>query len=331
MDQEMKPDYSIIIPVYFNEGCLWPVIRALWEKVIEPNSPHIAEVIFVDDGSGDGSLGELRQIQKEFPSLVHIIQLTRNFGQCNALMAGYSRAKGQCVISISADGQEPPEVINEMVKAYFQEGYEVVIGTRASRDESQFRIITSRIFYSLMRNMTFPNMPEGGFDVFLMGRRALDALLRNTDAHPFLQGQILWMGFKTKLVPYHRLRRIAGASRWTFWRKITGLVDGVLAFSFLPIRCMSLFGFLFALLGFLYALDVLIGKLLDGNPVTGWAPLMIVILVMGGIQMLMLGVIGEYLWRTLAQVRNREKFLIEAIYDAQPSDISGAEGTGKFL
>jgi dolichol-phosphate mannosyltransferase len=309
-------DYSIVIPVYYNEGCLIPLMRSLSTVVLQSHPNRSGEIIFVDDGSGDGSLQELQSIQQEFPAIVRIIKLTRNFGQIGATLAGYNHATGRCIITMAADGQDPPELINDMLRAFFDEDYEIVICARAGRGESIYRSLTSRFFYYLMRRLTFRNMPPGGFDVWLMGRRALQAFMRNGDAHPLLQGRVLWMGFKTKFLSYRRRERFAGTSRWTFGGKFTVLLDGIMAYSFAPIRVMSLAGCLFSLLGFIYAGLILIDSLLLGNPVKGWAPLMIVVLVIGGFQMIMLGVIGEYLWRTLAQVRGRDAYLIDAIYEA---------------
>jgi dolichol-phosphate mannosyltransferase len=226
---------------------------------------------------------------------------------------------------MSADGQDPPNIINDMLSAYFDEDYDVVIGTRAGRDESLYRVITSRIFYALIRKMIFPEMPAGGFDFTLMSRRALQVFMRNSKAHFFYQGQILWMGFKTKFIEYHRNARIAGESRWTFGKKITYLIDGILAFSFLPIRFMSLAGITLACLGFLYALIVLLAKLIYGNPIQGWTPLMIVVLVLGGFQSLMLGIIGEYLWRTMSQVQNRDMFIINHVYENAQAKTEGTD------
>jgi len=311
--------YSIVIPVYFNEECLVPLMRSISTHVFAANPDYAGEVVFVDDGSEDGSFEELRRIQKEFPTLVTIIKLTRNFGQANALLAGYNHARGKCVITVSADGQEPPEIINDMLRGFFEEKYEVVICARAGREESPYRVLSSRLFYSLMRRLTFAKMPLGGFDCYLLGRRALEGFMRNADAHPFFQGQVLWMGFRTKVLSYRRRARLAGVSRWTFARKITYLLDGLLGYSFAPIRIMSLAGCAFALLGFTYAGFILIDGLFFGNAIKGWAPLMIMILVIGGFQMIMLGVIGEYLWRTLAQVRRRDMYLIDAIYESEGS------------
>jgi polyisoprenyl-phosphate glycosyltransferase len=308
-------DYSIIIPVYFNEGTLASTMASIQNDVIACNPDLRCEVIFIDDGSKDGSLRELLQIRAQEPHLVEVIKLTRNFGQVSAVLAGFSYAKGKCVVMMSADGQDPVALVNDMLRAHFEEGYEIAVCARQGRDESFYRMLTSKIFYALMRKLSFPNMPTGGFDFLLLGRQALAVLLRNREAHPFLQGQILWMGFKTKFIEYQRMKRKVGQSRWTFGKKITYLIDGALSYSFLPIRFISVMGFLAALLGFLYAIIVIIARLAVGNPTPGWAPLMVVTLVMGGVQILMLGIIGEYLWRTLAQARNRDSYVIEAIYD----------------
>jgi glycosyltransferase involved in cell wall biosynthesis len=311
-----KIDYSIVIPVYYNEGCLIPLMRSLTSTIFEVNPRYSGEIIFIEDGSGDGSLQELRSIQAELPSIVTIIKLTRNFGQSGALLAGYDHAKGDCVITMSADGQEPSTMVNEMLKAFFEENYEIVICARTGRDESAYRKITSRLSYYLIRKTTFKNMPQGGFDFWLMGRRALEAFKRNSDAHSFLPARVLWLGFRTKFLTYRRPKRLAGVSRWTWPNKLTLLLDGMMGYSFAPIRIMSLVGCVLSLLGFAYAGLITIDTLLHGNPVKGWAPVIILILVIGGFQMIMLGVVGEYLWRTLAQVRGRDAYLIDAIYEA---------------
>jgi len=301
-------------------------MESLETAVLQANPNYLAEIIFVDDGSGDGSLHELQLIQSRCPGIVTIIKLTRNFGQAGALLAGYRHATGKCVITMSADGQEPPEMVNEMLKAFFDEKYEVVICARAGRDESRYRIITSRLFYYLMRKLTFQDMPKGGFDFWLLSRRGLDALLRNVDVNPFFQGHVLWMGFKTKILSYRRRERLSGESQFTFAKKLNGLLAGVLQFSFAPIRIMSLAGCVFALLGFIYAGLIFVDALLLGNPVKGWSPLMIMVLVIGGFQMIMLGIMGEYLWRTLAQVRRRDVYLVDAIYRREGDEHSQPGG-----
>ncbi len=310
-------DFSVIIPVYYNEGCLWPLVESLKTKVLDRGDRLHGEIIFIDDGSGDKSFEELAAIQQKYPDLVHVIKLTRNFGQVGALTAGFNYTQSRCVVTLSADGQDPPELINEMLSAHLAEGFQIVVSARSGRDESAYRSLTSKLFYKLMQMLAFPNMPLGGFDYILMSQRALQIYLRNADAQPFVQGQVLWMGFKVKIIEYFRRARTAGRSRWTFGKKLSYLLDGVLSFSFVPIRWMSWLGFCTALLGFLYAGVVLAGRLIYGNPVQGWAPLMIVVLVLGGMQMLMLGVIGEYLWRTLAQARDRDLFVVDHVIPAK--------------
>lgn len=313
-------DISIVIPVYYNEGSLLPLMRTLHAEVIDRYPDRTIEVVFVDDGSGDGSFAELAHIREQNPDRVTVVKLTRNFGQASALLAGFRLARGACVIAMSADGQDPASLINDMLDAWFDEHYEVVICTRNERDESRFRIVTSRLFYMLMQRLSFPDMPLGGFDFFLLGRRALNTFLRNQETHPFFQGQILWMGYDAKLIEYQRQRRQVGRSRWTLSKRLTYVFDAVFSYSFLPIRLASGLGALIALLGFLYALVIFVGRLVWAHPVEGWAPLMIVVLVLGGSQMLMLGIMGEYVWRTLAQTRNRESYIVERVLGPQPDD-----------
>ncbi len=310
-------DYSVVMPVYCNAGLLVATMESLKSEVIARHPELTCEVIFVDDGSLDRSLDELLGIYNDHPELVKIIQLTRNFGQPNARLAGLSYASGRCVISRSADGQDPCSLINDMLHAHFEEGHEVVIATRVAREDSRYRAVTSRMFYGLMRRMVFKEMPPGGFDYVLLGRRALDTILANQDAQPFFQGQILWTGFRPKMIEYRRLKRKIGSSRWTFGRKLTLLIDATLNYSFLPIRAISLCGIACALFGFLFGASVIVRRLMLGTEVQGWATLAVLVSLIGGMQMLMLGIIGEYLWRTMAEARGRAGYVIDKIYDSE--------------
>jgi polyisoprenyl-phosphate glycosyltransferase len=309
-----KFDYSLVIPVYLNEGCLFPLTNSIIEKVMSVNPTRTSEIIFVEDGSKDNSLDELLELRTQHPDLIKIIKFSRNFGQNSAIIAGLSHASGKCAIVTSADGQDPPELINDMLKAYFEDGYEIAVCTRKSRDGSLFRAIASRIAYSIIKKLTFPNMPVGGFDYVLLGNRALEVYLRNLDSNTFFQGLILWSGFKIKYIEYHRKERISGKSAYTLWKMLFNLIDAILAFSYFPIRVMSLTGIILAILGFIYAIDIIGTKVFYGVPIQGWAPIMVVLLVTGGIQILMSGIIGEYIWRILSQVRNRDLFVIESLY-----------------
>ena len=313
MEKFSKCDFSIVIPVYFNEGSLENLFVELDKEVFQQLPRRSGEIIFVDDGSGDGSFKVLAELQSKNPDRIRVIKLSRNFGQLNAIWCGLKNSTGMVSAVISADGQDPAAMIKEMFTTYFESGSEVVICTRADRDESAWRKLTSGIFYRLMRNLCFSNMPVGGFDFFTLGSKAREALLSNYQQHGFLQGQILRLGFNPHFIAYNRRAREHGESRWTFAKKLTYLLDGVIGYSFFPLRMMSFFGIIMALAGFMYAISVLISRLVSGNPVQGWAPLMIVILVMGGVQMIMLGIIGEYLWRTKAQVTAAPPYIIETV------------------
>lgn len=306
---------SIVIPVFCNELNIEPTFNKIHDVVIKKN-PHLKfEIIFVDDGSYDNSLEKLIELKKSHEGLIKIIKFTRNFGQVNAIYAGYSRAKGKCIVNISADLQDSPELINEMFKYHFEENYPIVICTRSDRDESFARRTTSKMFYAAMRKLSFSNMPAGGFDFLLIDQKVKSLLLSNMEANAFWQGQILWTGYKVKFIPYTRQKRELGESKWTFSKKLKYLIDGVLGYSFLPIRLMSILGLLISLSGFIYSIFIVIAKFTGNVPFQGWAPLMILVLLLSGFQMLMLGIIGEYLWRTLDEVRRRQAYVIESFYD----------------
>lgn len=306
---------SILIPVYFNEINIPVTYSAVLAEINKLSSQFDYEVIFIEDGSGDNSFKELIKIYEQNPKHIKIIKLSRNFGQLAAIQAGFKIANGNALIIMSADLQDPPELINMMLTHYINDNYEIVICTRESRDEPFSRRITSKMFYSLIKKLSFMNMPIGGFDYFLISDKVKKTILDNYEANAFLQGQILWSGFKIKFIPYQRKKREIGVSKWTFGKRIKYLIDGVTSYSYFPLRLMSVVGTLVALVGFLYALFIIFARIFGDVIPYGWAPIMVVVLLLSGIQMLMLGVVGEYLWRVLDQVRNRQPYIIEKIYD----------------
>ncbi|MBA4016175.1 MAG: glycosyl transferase family 2 [Pirellula sp.] len=319
-------DLSIIVPVYFNARELEATLATLRREVVDVVLPLTAEIVFVDDGSGDDSFAVLQRLRKQHPQLVRLVKLTRNFGQANATRAGFEHARGKFLVAISADGQDPASLIVDMLRAHRDEGFELVIAYRTGRDESLFRRATSRIFYSLIRRLSFPNMPEGGFDFVGFSRRVLRVLQQSPEANPFFQGEFLWTGYAPKFLPYHRAARAGeGRSRWTFRKKLTFFIDGIVSYSDAPLRWMSLTGIGCALLGILYAVIIFVSKLRGNVPVEGWAPMMIVVLVLGGVQMLMLGVLGEYVWRALAEARGRPRYLVERTFLDPPTEEAESE------
>lgn len=315
MQIKKKIDYSIIIPVYYNELSLRSVFNEIYNKVILINKNLKGEIVFIDDGSGDNSLLVLLEIKNSHSKLIKIIKLSKNFGQVAALYAGYHNSSGKCIITISADMQDPIELINDMLRAFFVEKYDKVICERKSRKESFYRKFTSKLAYGFIKKIAFKDLPEGGFDYFLISKQIKDILISNRELNPYIQGQVISAGFKTKFIPYERRMRRFGESKWSFWKKIKYFIDSIISYSYFPIRLMSGVGIILAALGFTYAIGIMIKYFLWSNPIPGWSPIMILILLIGGFQMIMLGIIGEYLWRALDQVRNRPMYIIEKMYE----------------
>jgi dolichol-phosphate mannosyltransferase len=315
-------DITIVIPVYYNQDSLEPTVEKLLNEVFTKINHRVFEIIMVDDGSGDNSFIVMERLYNKYPDLLRLIKFTRNFGQVSAIYCGYQHARGKYIVTMSADLQDPPAMITQMIERLDQGNSEIVCCNRIDRDEGLFRKATSRFFYFLMKRLSFKNMPLGGFDFLAFTARVRDAVLRNKDTNPFVQGQLLWTGYKTEFIPYTRQKREHGKSRWTFSKKMKYLIDGVLSYSYVPIRFISFSGIITFFLGIIYSIIIVIGYFMGESPFQGWAPIMILILLIGGLQLLMLGIIGEYLWRTLDQTRNREMFIIDKIIESLPAEES---------
>ncbi len=298
---------SIVVAVYHNEGAISLTherIRGVFTDVL---ARHDYELIFVDDGSMDGSLKEILDLRQKDPH-VKAITFTRNFGQMAAMLAGFREATGDAVINISADLQDPVELIPEMVEKW-ESGAVIIVCYRTDRSNSTLARISSRIAYSVLR-LSLPQIPRGGFDVVLMDRIVMDTFNAIDVRHRFFQGDLLWTGYRTSFIPYVRQKRTIGRSQYNFGKKLKNFLDAVLDASYLPIRFMSLLGLITAGLGILYSLTVIYAWLRGDTPFTGWAPIMIVILLVGGLIMVMLGVIGEYVWRINEEVRKRPNYVV---------------------
>ncbi len=306
--------YSIVIPVYNNEGSLRALESEIRSKVLDVKTNYQGEIIFVDDGSRDQSFAVLKELQQSHPEDVRVFKLSKNFGQVNALWCGFEHSPA-AVVMLSADGQDPVDLIPEMLQKHFDGRIEIVIAKRESREETFSRRVTSKCVYWLMQRLSSREMPIGGFDFVLLGRQAKTALLRSHQPHTFMQVRILDLGFKRAWIGYHRRDRMHGKSMWTFTKKFTYMLDGVLGHSFLPIRMMSVIGAFFSLASFLCAAYFLLNYLIHGHMLKGWTPIILAILFVGGVQMLMIGVIGEYLWRVLAQVRQTPPYIVEMVCD----------------
>lgn len=300
---------SVVVPVYFNAESL-PRLAARLRTVADAAdaADHDLEVVFVDDGSRDGSWDRIVEITRAWPA-ARGVRLTRNFGSQMAIVAGLAEARGAAAAVLSADLQEPPELLPEMVAAW-RRGATAVLAVRRSRPEGWTARAASGLYYRSLQRLAFAEMPAGGFDCFLIGRPAIDFLVAGGETNTSLPGLLLWAGFPVALVPYDRVAREEGESRWTFGKKLKFFVDSVVAFSFAPLRWMSLAGAVLALLAFAYAAFLVAYKLIHDQPIHGWTSLMVALTFFSGVQLLSLGVLGEYLWRTLDAARARERFLI---------------------
>jgi glycosyltransferase involved in cell wall biosynthesis len=297
---------SVVVPVYFNAESL-PRLAERLEKVADA-ADHDMEVIFVDDGSGDDSWARILEIVGSWPK-ARGVRLTRNFGSQMAIVAGLSEAKGQAPAVLSADLQEPPELLPEMVAAW-RKGAAAVLAVRRSRPEGLPTRAAAGMYYGTLRRLAFSQMPSGGFDCFLIGRPAIDFLVESRDIHTSLPGLLLWGGFATALITYDRMAREEGESRWTLAKKLKYFIDSVIAFSYAPLRWMAVAGAILALLAFAYAVFLIVYKILHGQPIQGWTSLMVALAFFSGVQLLSLGILGEYLWRTLDAARARKGFLV---------------------
>lgn len=299
---------SVVIPVYYNEGNLEPLYEDIKKKFIDVID-YDYELVFVNDGSKDKSWDVLKEIAKK-DSNIRIFSLSRNFGAHAATLCGLAQSTGDCAIVKSADLQEPTELLHEMIAAW-QKGNNVVLAVRNGRDESKRRIFFANSYYKLVQKTAFPQMPDQGFDVFLVDRKVVKVLNALDEKNSSVTAQVLWSGFKTEKVYYRRLAREIGTSKWTLKKKIRLVMDTLFGFTSLPITVVLNVG-VFSMVGaIIWAIVVLVGKLAGNINTDGWTTLFIFQLFSFGVTMMTLGILGEYLWRTFDASRNRPPYIIE--------------------
>lgn len=306
--------FSIVVPVYHNAVSLSDLLIEI-QKVADKSPNDDFEFIFVDDGSGDNSFDVLNQLT-ETESRMRVIKLSRNFGSNPAIMAGLSQAKGVAICAIAADLQDPPELIHDMLDLW-RDDKKVVIAARRDREDPFPTSLLADTFYKLFRRYAIDTMPERGFDFFLIDQQVCKLINEIQENNAYLMGLILWLGFDPYVLHYDRQAREEkyGQSMWTLTKKLKYFVDSFVAFSYFPIRLASGLGLVFSVLGLLYAFWVIFARLFLGIEAEGWASLMVVVLIAAGVQMLILGVIGEYMWRNLDETRRRPRFIIEKIVE----------------
>jgi glycosyltransferase involved in cell wall biosynthesis len=305
MDNAMK--ISFVIAVYRNAGAISHTYEKIKSVFSQDLPAYDYEIVFVDDGSDDGSLQEILGLKQQ-DDRIKAITFTRNFGQMAAMLAGLKQASGDAVINISADLQDPAELIPQMVEKW-KGGAELVICYRTDRSDTFAAKLFSRFAYGALR-LSIPQIPPGGFDFVLMDRKALDEFNSVDVRNRFFQGDLLWTGYRTSFIPYVRLKRTIGKSQYNLGKKLKNFLDAFLDASYLPIRFISLAGVVTSTLGVLYSLTIIYSWIMGETPFSGWAPLMIVTLIVGGLIMVMLGIIGEYIWRIYDEVRKKPNYVI---------------------
>lgn len=299
---------SIVIPVYFNEDNLIPLYQDIKEKVIDVID-YEYEIVMVNDDSKDNSYAVMEQLAKEDHN-IKIVSLSRNFGSHAAVLCGLEKCTGDCAVIKAADLQEPSELILQMVDSW-KIGNNVVLAVRQSREDKEGDKFFANLYYAMVRKVALPSMPKTGFDVYLIDRKVIEVLLELEERNSSLQGQILWSGFKTGVVFYNRQERKIGKSRWTLRKKIRLVADTLFSFSTLPIKLVTLVGTVSFVGSVVWALVVLVSKLVGNIVVEGWTTLFIFNLFSFSIIMLTLGILGEYLWRTFDASRKRPPYIVE--------------------
>ncbi len=304
-------DVSIVVPVFNEEeviGKFFERVRDLFEKA----DVHY-EIIFVDDGSRDRTFELLKGFKQQRSDRVRIVRFARNFGHQLAITAGMREAQGKAVVVTDSDLQDPPEVILEFIKKW-KEGYETVYGFRTERQgETIFKKMTASLFYKLIRKMTNIDIPENAGDFYLLDRKVVDVLNSMAETHRFIRGLIVWVGFKRVGVPYKREARAAGYTKFSLWKMMKFSMDAATSFSFAPLRAITFLGMLISVVSFFGILWVIYVKLFTDHSVLGWASLMTAILFIGGVQLMAIGLIGEYLARIGDDVKRRPLYTIQEI------------------
>lgn len=299
------PFISIVIPA-FNEASS---IKQTIDEITQSLANHCEiEILLIDDGSTDQTSLVAYQLTQEFDCLSYI-RLTRNFGKEAALSAGLQHAKGEAVVLVDADGQHPPEVLLTFIELW-QDGYEVVYGEQAQRNEHGFIQLAKKLYYRLMQRFSSLDIPSNAGDFRLLDRKAVNSLNMLTESNRYMKGLYAWVGYRSIGVPYKARKRHAGNTRFSFFKLVTLGLAGLTGFSVLPLRLVSFLGLCISILAFAFGIEILVDHLIDHQPVPGWPTLAVGMMFFAGIELLALGVIGEYVGNIFEEVKRRPLYLI---------------------
>ena len=306
---EEKKLVTILVPVY-NEQEVLPMLYDRLKKLMDENSKYDFEILFVNDGSKDNSLQIMQELRKEDKRVCYL-NLSRNFGKETGMIAGLDYSKGDAVIIIDADLQDPPELIKEMLK-YWEEGYDDVYAKRRSRKgETWLKKFTSTMYYKVLQAFTKIQIQKDTGDFRLLDRRCVEALKSMRESQRYTKGLFSWIGYNKKEILYDRDPRAAGTTKWNYKKLVDLSIDGITSFTTSPLRWSAIIGIIVSIIGFIYMIYIIIKTIVSGVDVPGYASTMVVILFLGGIQLIFLGVIGEYLGRAFYETKGRPLYFIE--------------------
>lgn len=303
---------SVIVPCYNEEENVSYFYEELMkqENALRQREVEL-ELIYVDDGSGDGTVSEVKKLH-EADERVHLVSFSRNFGKEAGIYAGLKRATGDYVVLMDADLQDPPSLLPEMLHYLEDENYDSVATRRVTRKgEPVIRSFFARRFYALMKRISHTEIVDGARDYRLMKRPVVDAILSMTEYNRFTKGIFGWVGFQTKWLEYENIERTKGETKWNFWKLFLYSLDGILAFSTMPLAFVSIIGLIFCLLAFVLILITVVRTAIFGDPTSGWPSLVCIISLISGVQLLCLGIVGQYMAKMYMEVKNRPIYLIK--------------------
>lgn len=300
---------TVVVPCYNEQESVPLFYRELVKlnTFFEDNSLEL-ELLFIDDGSKDGTVSAVREL-KNIDSRVHLVSFSRNFGKEAAMYAGLQNSHGDYVVFMDADLQDPPSLLPEMYQGIL-EGYDSVATRRVSRKgEPPIRSFFARMFYRLMRKISKTEMMDGARDYRLMTRQMVDAILEMGEYNRFTKGIFGWVGFNTKWLEYENIERVAGETKWSFWKLFVYSIEGIVAFSTAPLTFISVLGVVFCFLAFFMIIFTIVRKLIFGDPVSGWPSLVCIILFLSGVQFFCTGILGQYIAKTYMEVKKRPIYI----------------------
>lgn len=302
---------SVVVPCYNEEENVPYFYEELMKQEAFFKGKDIEfEVIYVDDGSSDNTAIEVEKLHEK-DERVHLVSFSRNFGKESAIYAGLQKTTGDFVTLMDADLQDPPAILPEMY-GYIEEGYDSVATRRVSRKgEPPIRSFFARRFYSLMRRISKTEIVDGARDYRLMTRQVVDAILSMKEYIRFTKGIYGWVGYKTKWVEYENIERVKGETKWSFWKLFLYALEGIIAFSTMPLAIAAFLGFLFCVLALIFIVFIIIRTVAFGDPTSGWPSLVCIISLLSGVQLLCVGIVGQYLSKTYLEVKNRPIYLVK--------------------